>query len=78
MLVRKSLLFAIVLAVWALPAAAFDAPKVQVVPLSHDGEIFVSFQFAEALTDEIRTATCAAAQASGSIERLTRTRSPRQ
>jgi len=56
MLVRKSLLFAIVLLVWALPAAAFDAPRVQVVPLSHDGEIFVSFQFAEALTDEIRTA----------------------
>ena len=56
MLVRKSLLLAIVLLVLALPAAALDTPRVQVVPLSHDGEIFVSFQFAETLTDEIRTA----------------------
>jgi hypothetical protein len=31
-------------------------PKVQVVPLAHDGEVLVSFTFAEALTDEIRTA----------------------
>lgn len=40
----------------ALPAAAADNQKVQVVPLSHNGEILVSFQFAETLTDEIRTA----------------------
>lgn len=53
---RKLLPFAIALLLSALPAAAADTQKVQVVPLSHDGEIFVSFQFAETLTDEIRQA----------------------
>ena len=56
MLVRKALFVAIVLFVSTLSAAAAEAQKVQVVPLSRDGEIFVSFQFAETLTDEIRTA----------------------
>jgi len=37
-------------------AAAADAQKVKVVPLPRDGEILVSFQLAEALTDDIRTA----------------------
>ena len=56
-LVRKTLLFACALLLLALPAAAApDNLKVQVVTLPRDGEILVSFQFAEALTDDIRTA----------------------
>lgn len=54
--VRKACLVAIALLLSALPSAAADTQKVQVVPLSRDGEIFVSFQFAETLTDEIRQA----------------------
>ena len=56
MLVRKLLFVALALVVSALPAAAASAQKVQVIPLSRDGEILISFQLAEALTDEIRTA----------------------
>src|SRR5262252_9737597 len=56
MLVRKLLLAAFALVVSALPAAAASTQKVQVTPLSRDGEILVSFQLAQALTDEIRTA----------------------
>jgi hypothetical protein len=37
-------------------ALAAATQKVQVVPLSRDGEILVSFQLAETLTDDIRTA----------------------
>jgi Domain of unknown function (DUF4390) len=37
-------------------AAAASTPKVQVVPLSRDGEVLVSFQLAESLTDDIRAA----------------------
>jgi hypothetical protein len=60
MFVRK--LFCLLLSAAALafsaPAvfAAAESQKVQVVTLPRDGEILVSFQFAEALTDEIRTA----------------------
>ena len=56
MLVRKLLFVALVFVVTALPAAADGTQKVQVVPLSRDGEVLVSFQLAETLTDEIRTA----------------------
>jgi len=56
MLVRKLLLVVLALVVSGLPAAAADPQKVQVVPLSRDGEVLVSFKLAEALTDEIRTA----------------------
>src|SRR5437899_8537657 len=57
MVVRKSLLFACALLLWTLPAAAAaDSQKVQVVTLPRDGEILVSFQFAEALTDDMRAA----------------------
>jgi Domain of unknown function (DUF4390) len=56
MLVRRGLLFAIALLLSSLPAAAAESQRVQVIPLSRDGEIFVSFEFAETLTDEIRTA----------------------
>jgi len=57
MLVRSALLMMAALLLSAAPAvAATDNQKVQVVPLSRDGEILVSFQLAEALTDEMRTA----------------------
>jgi len=56
MLVRIVLAM-VALVLSALPAAAAaDTQKVQVVPLSRDGEILVSFQLAETLTDDIRTA----------------------
>ncbi len=56
MFVRRGLLFAIAFVLAALPAAAADTQKVQVVPLARDGEILVSFQLAEALTDDMRAA----------------------
>jgi hypothetical protein len=54
MLVRSALILATALVVSLQPVAASD--KVQVVPLSRDGEVLVSFKLAEALTDDIRTA----------------------
>ena len=56
MLVRKAFFVIVALVLSALPAAAADNQKVQVVPLPRDGEILVSFQLAEALSDDIRTA----------------------
>lgn len=71
MLIRRLLLslafFVVVVPSAALAAGPADAPaarsaaddatqKVQVVPLARDGEVLVSFQLAETLTDEIRTA----------------------
>ena len=59
MFVRSALLIMAALALSAAPAAAAaaaDTQKVQVVPLSRDGEILISFQLAEALTDEMRAA----------------------
>src|SRR6516225_702830 len=44
MLVRKLLLVVLALVVSGLPAAAADPQKVQVVPLSRDGEVLVSFK----------------------------------
>lgn len=56
MFVRRLFLVAVALLVSAWPAAAAPGDKVQVVPLLHNGEILVSFQLAESLTDDIRTA----------------------
>jgi len=56
MLVRKLLFVVLAVLAGALPAVAADPQKVQVVPLARDGEVLVSFQLAETLTDEIRTA----------------------
>ena len=59
MLVRRMGFLLVALALSTLPAtaaAAADTQKVQVVPLSRDGEILVSFQLAETLTDDMRAA----------------------
>jgi hypothetical protein len=49
-------LLALALVVSMQPSQAVGSDKVQVVPLSRDGEVLVSFKFAESLTDDIRTA----------------------
>lgn len=57
MTVRNALFILLALLVSTLPAAAAaTTQKVQVVPLSRDGEVLVTFQLAESLTDDIRTA----------------------
>lgn len=56
MIVRNAVFAVLALLVSIVPAAAAATQKVQVVPLSRDGEVLVSFQLAETLTDEIRTA----------------------
>jgi len=54
MLARSLLALALVMSMQ--PAQGAGSDKVQVVPLSRDGEVLVSFKLAEALTEEIRTA----------------------
>jgi len=57
MFVRSVFFLVVALVLSADPAAAAaDTQKIQVVPLPRDGEILVSFQLAETLTDDIRAA----------------------
>jgi hypothetical protein len=58
MIVRNAVfvVLALLLSMSTVSAAPATTQKVQVVPLSRDGEVLVSFQLAESLTDDIRAA----------------------